>query len=156
MKAEERAATGVPIGAVVVLGLVVLGGIGFWYLDRQSRQVTTQTQVLSADTKAYVQHLKLSEVQMKATETYLNQTVVEIVGKITNTGDRRLRLVEVNCVFYDPWGQVVLRERTAIVRSRTDGLGLGETRDFRLPFDDLPESWNQGMPQLVIAQIVFD
>jgi hypothetical protein len=31
----------------------------------------------------------------------------------------------------------------------------GETKEFRLPFDTLPESWNQALPDLVIAQIVF-
>jgi hypothetical protein len=58
-------------------------------------------------------------------------------------------------VFYDAYGQVVLRERVAIVRSRTGGLQPGETKSFRLPFDSIPESWNQAMPQLVIAQVLF-
>jgi hypothetical protein len=31
----------------------------------------------------------------------------------------------------------------------------GESRDFRLPFDDIPGSWNNQMPQLVIARIEF-
>jgi hypothetical protein len=35
------------------------------------------------------------------------------------------------------------------------GLAPGETKQFRLPFDDIPENWNQVMPQLVIAQIQF-
>jgi hypothetical protein len=35
------------------------------------------------------------------------------------------------------------------------GLKPGETKSFRLPFDDLPDSWNQAMPQLVIAGVKF-
>ena len=35
------------------------------------------------------------------------------------------------------------------------GLKPGETKSFRLPFDDLPASWNQAMPQLVIAGVKF-
>ena len=35
------------------------------------------------------------------------------------------------------------------------GLKPGETKSFRLPFDDLPQSWNQSMPQLVIAGVKF-
>ena len=38
---------------------------------------------------------------MKAHESYLKQAVVEITGKIGNTGDRVLEVVEINCVFYD-------------------------------------------------------
>jgi hypothetical protein len=36
------------------------------------------------------------------------------------------------------------------------GLKPGETKSFRLPFDNLPDSWNQGMPQLVIASVKFN
>ena len=53
-------------------------------------------------------------------------------------------------------GQVVLRERVPIVRERSGGLDPGKTKDFRLPFDTIPESWNQTMPQMVIAQVVFE
>ena len=38
---------------------------------------------------------------------------------------------------------------------KTGGLKPGETKSFRLPFDDLPASWNQAMPQLVIAGVKF-
>ena len=152
----EKAAEGIPVALVVVLLLLLVGGAGFWYLDYGSKRQTPQGPVLRPEAKAYVRYLKLSEVQMKATESYLKQTVVEVEGKISNNGDRPLRSVEINCVFYDAYGQVVLRERVAIVKSRTGGLKPGETKNFRLPFDYIPQSWNQNMPQLVIAQILFD
>ena len=56
---------------------------------------------------------------MQAHESYLKQSIVEITGNIGNTGDRVLKTVEINCVFYDPYGQVVLRERVAIVSRKT-------------------------------------
>jgi hypothetical protein len=49
-------------------------------------------------------------------------------------------------------GLVVLRERVPIVRST---IRPGETRTFRLPFEGIPQSWNQALPQLVIAHIAF-
>ncbi len=107
-------------------------------------------QPLTSEAKAYVQHLKLSEVAMKATESYAGQVITEIVGKITNAGNQTVDSAEVACVFYDSIGQLVLRERVAIVKAP---LMPGETRAFRLPFDDIPSSWNNQMPQLVIAQI---
>jgi hypothetical protein len=63
--------------------------------------------------------------------------------------------VEINCVFYDAYGQLILRRRVPVVSRKMDGLAPNETKQFRLPFDDIPESWNQTMPQLVIAQIQF-
>ena len=58
-------------------------------------------------------------------------------------------------MFYDSYAQVTLRERVPIVSARMGGLKPGETKSFRLPFDDLPESWNHQLPSLVIAGIQF-
>ena len=44
-----------------------------------------------------------------------------------------------------------LRQRVPIVNAQMGGLRPGETKQFRLPFDTVPESWNNVMPQLVIA-----
>jgi hypothetical protein len=81
--------------------------------------------------------------------------VVEITGNIANNGPRTVKVVEINCVFYDPYGQLVLRERVTVVGRRSGLLAPGDTKSFRLAFDNIPESWNQQLPALVIAQIVF-
>jgi hypothetical protein len=131
--------------------LLFLGGIGAWFVLRTSASTKTPAP-LTPDAKAYVRNLKLSEVTMKATESYVGQTITEIEGKITNAGDRSTRHVDVYCIFYNAYGEVVIRERVPIVATP---LKPGETRAFRLPFDDIPEGWNNQMPQLVIAHIDF-
>jgi hypothetical protein len=147
----------IPPLVFILLALVLAGGAGFWYLDQQSHRVLTTKLVLTPEAKAYVKNLKLSEVEMKASDAYLkDQSLVEVVGKVTNAGDRKLKSVDLTCVFYDPYGRVVLREQVGMLPARAGGLAPGETKSFRLPFDDLPESWNQALPQLVIAQIAFD
>ena len=148
---QERS---LPVSAIVIALVVVLGAGMFFYLDHLSK-IPPAPPVLTPEAKAYVRYLKLSDVEPQAHESYLKQSLVEIVGKIGNNGGRKLNRVEINCIFYDPYGQVVLRERVPIVRERT-GLGPGEVRGFRLAFDNIPESWNQALPQMVIAQIVFD
>ena len=143
-----------PVLPVVVGLFLLLGGAAFWALQHQP-PARVEKPVLTGDARAYVRYLKLSEVEMKAHESYFKQPLVEITGKIGNEGNRVLKLVEINCVFGDPSGQVVLRKRVPIVSTKTNGLAPGETKSFRLAFDDIPESWNQALPQLVIAQIVF-
>ena len=106
----------------------------------------------SAEAKAYVRNLQLSDVTMKATESYARQVITEIEGKVMNTGNRTVEFAEVACIFRDSIGQLVLREKATIVKRP---LRPGETQAFRLPFDDIPESWNNQMPQLVIVQIRF-
>jgi hypothetical protein len=152
----EGSRLGVPPVALVAGVLLAGGAAGFWYLDRASKQPPPPPPPLTADARSYVSHLRLSDVGMSAHEDYFRQRVVEISGKIGNTGGRSLSLVEINCVFYDPYGQVVLRARTPIVSRKAGGLQSGDTKPFRLPFDTIPESWNNVMPQMVIARIDFE
>lgn len=159
MQASKAAPAKQPIPPMVVVGglVLVLGLAGFWYLDRTSKREPPPPPALTEEARAYVhdQKLKLSDVEMNAKESYMKQSVVAITGKITNLGERTLKIVELNCVFYDAYGQLVLRERVPIVSAKIGTLAPGETKPFRLPFDNIPESWNQAMPQLVIAGITF-
>jgi hypothetical protein len=137
--------------AVYTLALVLLaGGSALWYFTRPQPSGTLAT--MRPEDKAYVHSLQLSDVTMQATESYVKQTVTEIEGKITNAGNRPVKQAELYCVFYNVYGEVVIRERVSIIKGI---LKPGETRAFRLPFDDIPESWNNQMPQLVIARIEF-
>ena len=135
-------------GAVALVGLAVL-----WYLGRPVPP--KELPPLTGPAKAYVRSLRLSNVDMQAHESYLKQSIVEITGNIGNIGDHVLKTVEINCVFYDPYGQVVLRQRVAIVNGKTGTLAPGETKPFRMAFDNVPEGWNQALPQMVIAAIDF-
>jgi hypothetical protein len=146
---------GVPVAALVVALVVILGAGFFLYLDRASHRPPPPPAPLTAEAKAYVRSLQLADVEMQKHESYMKQAVVEITGKIGNNGARTLRVVQINCVFYDPDGQVVLRERVPIVSQKIGGLAPGEIKTFRLAFDNIPDSWNQALPQLVIAEIDF-
>lgn len=146
------------IGIVPVLMAVVsallLGGLIVYVFFVSSKPAPPA--MLTQEAKEYVRNLGLSEVRMNAKENMMNSMLVEIEGKITNKGERALRLVEINCVFYDSYGQAVHRERVPIVRQKAGPLKPSETRAFRLAFDSLPPGWNQAMPQLVIANIDFE
>jgi hypothetical protein len=143
---------GIPVyvaGAIAVLGVAVIA-----YLEYPPRRPAAELP-LSPEGKAYVKSLALSDVTMKATGSFANQTLVEIEGKIANNGDRSIDVIEIYCVFYDTYGQLVYRPRVAIVNQRMGGLRPGETKSFRLPFDEIPDSWNQALPKLVIAGVKF-
>ena len=139
----------------IVAAVLVAGAAGFWYLDQASKQPPPPPPPLTGEAKAYVGSLRLSDVDMSAHEDYFQHRIVEITGKIQNAGPRPLQVVEINCVFYDPYGQLVLRQRVPIVSAKAGGLSPGDSKPFRLPFDNIPESWNNVMPQMVIARIDF-
>jgi hypothetical protein len=154
LSSARQAAQPLPRVPMIVVGaVVVLGSILFYYL-----QVSKQPDPnfpLTPEAKVYVRNLQLSDVTMKASESYFKQVVVEIEGKIANAGSRNLTEVDIYCIFYDSYGQVVLRKRVPIIGQRMGGLKPGDGKSFRLPFDEIPESWNHAMPQLVIAGIKF-
>lgn len=149
-KSAERSVN-VPL-VIVIATLPLVAGL-IWYANKRANDPAPARGVVTAEAKAYVQHLKLSGVEMKATENFAGAAVVEIVGNITNAGDRTISRVELSCVFYDVSGLVVLRERVPIVRTT---LKPTETRAFRLPFEGVSQNWNQTLPNLVIAEILFE
>jgi len=144
-----------PIAPLVVAAVAVVLAIAAaaMYLTRPA-STATANEPASADAKAYVQNLALSDVRMQASENFMRQQVVEIQGKIANNGPRPLKSVDVYCLFYGVDGREIYRERVPIVRSAAP-LKPNEIRSFRLPFDSLPDGWNQAMPKMVIAQITF-
>lgn len=139
--------------AIGVVSLVILIA-ALLFLNRSQSSSSSEEQA-SAEAKAYVQNLELSDVKMQAAENFMQQQVVEVSGKIANRGNRPLDSVDVYCLFYGVNGRMVHRERVAIVRASGKPLAPNESRSFRLPFDDLPAEWNQTVPHLVVAQIKF-
>jgi hypothetical protein len=149
----KRQVFGLP--QVVLIALVLAGAGVVAYLELAPHKQAAEAP-LTPEARAYIGNLKLSDVGMKAAKNFVSQMVVEIAGNITNAGDRNLDTVEIYCVFQDYSGQVTQRQRVPIVSPQMGGLKPGETKNFRLPFDNLPESWNQNMPQLVIASVKFN
>lgn len=140
---------------LIALGLL-LGIAVFGYLEWKGRSdLPAEQVVLTDEARGYLTSLDLSEVEMGATDNALGQTLVEITGTIRNIGDRPVRSIRLNCVFFDVYGIELHRVLSTIVRS-SEGLEPGGEQPFRLPFDDIPDGWNQVLPNLYVAEIVFD
>ena len=144
-----------PASLVIGLaGVLILGVFGWLTFGPKPPQPPPAK--LTPEARAYLPNVALSNVRMQAADSYVNQRVVEILGDIANNGDRSAKLVEVVCVFRDFGNRELLRERALVVGNRGGPLGKGGKRSFRLAFDDVPNTWNQAMPTLVIAQIQFE
>jgi hypothetical protein len=142
-------------GPSIYVGIAIALALAAAYFYLNGKSARAPDSVLTEEGKAYTRNLKLSDVTMKATDSYVGQRIIEIEGKIANAGDRALESVEIYCVFYDAYGQLVLRKRVPIVSQRMGGLKPGDTKSFRLPFDEISPNWNEKMPQLVIASVTF-
>jgi hypothetical protein len=144
-----------PASIVIALAVILILG-AFGWLTFGPKPPPPPPPVLTDEAKQYLNNLALNNVHMQASESMVNQRVVEILGDITNKGTRTVRLAEVTCVFADYNGREMKRERVAIIGQTTGPLSPGVTKPFRLAFDDLADDWNQALPGLVIAQIQFN
>ena len=140
----------IPLLAVLLIVAAVAG-----YFMYAPKPAPPAEPVLTADARQYLDQLALSDVEMQAADSYMKMSLTEITGKITNKGPRTINLVQVVCVFRDVNRQVIKRERVTIAGPKTGPLNSGATKSFHLNFDDIPQNWNQTVPDLVIAQIQF-
>ncbi len=148
---SNRSPRRIPIVIAAIAALLLIGGIV--YLNRAPKAPVEKPP--TAEAKAYVKNLKLSNVTMKAAENLMSQQVVEIDGDVTNNGPRSLQTVELYCLFNGLNGRQIYRERVPMISKGGHPLKPNETRSFRLPFDSLPDGWNQVLPGMVIAEITF-
>ena len=144
-----------PAGIVVGLAGILIMGV-FGWLTFGPNPAPPPPPSLTQEARAYLPKLALSKVHMQAAENYVNARLVEILGEISNNGDRTVKVAEVTCVFSNYSGVEIARERALVVGGRTGSLAPGATKSFRLPFDTIPETWNQALPTLIIAQIQFE
>lgn len=147
---------GPSIGVVVTITVLLVTGVLACYTWWAYENRTTGHIVLTDEAIQYLSLLQMSDIHMGAKESFLGHTIVSIDGKIGNLGDRTVRVVEVNCVFRGLHLSELGRQAAVIVGPRSGALSPGQTRPFRIAFDAVPQEWNQNMPNLYVAQILFE
>jgi len=152
----ERSKTIEVSPALIVIALVVVAGAAlFAWLTFGPKPAPPPLPVLTGEARDYLPYLKLSDVQPQTSESYIQKSLFEILGRITNTGTKVVSAARVTCVFHDYYGREVKRELVSVVGSKGGPLAPGGSKPFRLAFDDLPDNWNRQMPSFVIAEIKF-
>jgi hypothetical protein len=142
--------------AVIVILLAVIAGLGaFLWLNNAPPPVAPPKPKLTQQARDYLPNLKLSDVEPQTSESYIQSSLFEIMGKITNAGSKTVAGVLVTCVFRSYDGHEIKREVVSVANASSGVLTPHSTKPFRLAFDDIPDTWNHQMPDFVIAQISF-
>ena len=138
--------TGLLIAVVaVVLGIVL--GAAVWLAHTRSTR-SQPPGALTAEERAYLQHIVISDARVSAATNFLGDMVTYVDAKMTNTGMKPVRELDVRLEFSDMLNQVVLRETTHPLTPRMPPLAPGETRAFRTTFERMPAEWNQAPPSI--------
>lgn len=150
--ADERPTRFYILSATVALAVMVAALVLLLHL--RSRPSET-AEALSAEQKAYLQQIVVSDARMSAAENFLGHTVTYLDAQVTNKGAKAVRQLELELVFVDMLNQVVLRETARPVTLRGPALKPGQTRAFQVSFEHMPADWNQAPPTITPKLVQF-
>jgi hypothetical protein len=114
---------------------------------------------------AYAANLKFSDMKTSAAQNFVGATVTYLDGIITNTGDKTVIHAVAQITFKDELGQTTQREELPIRVLRTGGpydeavdlnlspLAPGQSKPFRLTFENISAQWNHAYPELQMTQV---
>jgi hypothetical protein len=144
----------------IVIGIVIVGIIvGALALIFRSEKKKNDAP------PAYAASLKFSDFKTSAAQNFAGATFTYIDGVIANTGDKTVIHAVAQVTFKDDMGQMAQREEIPIRVLRTGGpydetvdfsmspLAPGQSKPFRLTFENLSSRWNQSYPDLEITQV---
>src|SRR5271167_716238 len=113
----------------------------------------------------YAGNLKFSDLKASAAQNFAGATVSYLDGTITNTGDQTVLHAVVQITFKDDMGQTAQREEIPIRVLRTGGpydeavdlnlspLPPGQSKPFRLTFENISAQWNHAYPDLQLILV---
>lgn len=146
----------------IVVGIVVVGiVVGILALLLRTEQKKP------APPPPYAANLKFSELKTSAAQNFVGATVSYLDGSISNTGNQTVIHAVVQVTFKDELGQIAQREELPIHVLRTGGpydeavdltlspLATGETKPFRLTFENISAQWNHAYPDLQLTQVTL-
>ncbi len=145
----------------VLIGIVIVGVvIGILALILRSQQKPL------AEPSPYAANLKFSDLKASAAQNFAGATVSYLDGVITNTGNQTVIHAAVQVTFKDDMGQTAQRDELPIHVLRTGGpydeavdlnmspLLPGQSKPFRLTFENISNQWNHAYPDLKVTQVV--
>lgn len=142
---------------IIVVGVIVV------MMERSKPQVTVTP--ISAAPDSYASSLPISDVKMSESGNLAGTKVTYLDGHITNNGNRTVRGVSVQVLFRNVANEVAQNETWPLkwIRTRDPYVDLepassepmkpGDSRDFRLIFDNVTQDWNQVYPEIRIVHV---
>lgn len=145
----------------ILIGIVIVAAvIGVLVFILRSEQKPP------AEPPAYAGNIKFSDLKASAAENFVGATVSYLDGTLANTGDKTVIHAVVEVTFKDDMGQMAQREELPIHVLRTGGsydeavdlnispLLPGQSKPFRLTFENISAQWNHAYPDLKVTQVV--
>lgn len=146
-------------GAVVVIVLVVI-----LVATHHSQPANSGGKAL-APPDPYAANLAISNLKMSQSGSMVGGQTTYLDGQITNRGQQTVTGITVQVAFHGFTEPIAQQAKMALmlIRTRQPYVDLqpvssapilpGQTRDFRLIFDSVPQDWNQNYPEIRVIQV---
>ena len=150
---------------VIALGVVVVAiGVLVGLSHRQAPANPGGAGLAPAD--PYAMSLPITNLQMSQAGNMAGSQTTYVDGQITNRGQKTVTGITVQVAFHGFANPIAKKETMplALIRMRDPYVDTqpvsaapilpGQTRDFRLIFDNIPQDWNQTYPEIRIIQVM--
>jgi hypothetical protein len=155
--AEPRSKLPWAISLAVALVIVLIGVV--FTVTRHHEPVNPGGAGL-APPDPYAASLPIGNLQMSQAGSVAGAQSTYIDGQITNNGSKTVTAITVQVAFHGFENPIAKKETMPLTLIRTRQpyvdtqpvaaapIRPGDTRDFRLIFDSLPQDWNQNYPEI--------
>ena len=164
---SDRPAEGEPRSPLpwIVALAVVLAVIGILLVVSHRQQPTNPGGAGLAPPDPYAASLPISHVQMSQAGSVAGTQSTYIDGQIANKGQKTITAITVQVAFHGFENPIAKKETMPLTLIRTRQpyvdtqpvsvapIRPGETRDFRLIFDNTPQDWNQNYPEIRVIAV---
>lgn len=158
-----------PLPWIIAAAVVVIIIIGFLIAGHRTAEshpsLGNPGGAAMAAPAAYAAHLTISDIQMSQASSGIASTQTYIDGDITNHGTKTLTGVIVQVGFRDFDNQLAQKQTMQMTLIFTHKpyveiepvaaapIEPGQTRQFRLIFDHVTDSWNQNYPEIRVIAV---
>jgi Protein of unknown function (DUF3426) len=105
--------------------------------------------------KAYPQNIQLTSGAVEAAQNFLQHTVTTVHGTVTNKGKKTVRYLEISLTFSDIEGKPIQQKTADAISTNAPPLNPGETRAFKVSFDEVSPVWNQAPPRMAPVRVIL-
>ena len=149
----------------IIAGMVVLLVLGVFLFRGHHGPPPNPGGAGLAPPDPYATSLPISNIQMSEASSVAGGKATYVDGLIANHGNQTVSGITVQVAFRDFTGQLAQKETLPLNLIRTHQpyidtqpvsaapIAPGETREFRLIFDHVADSWNQNYPEIRVIEV---
>jgi hypothetical protein len=153
-----------PLPWIIALAVVLIAIVALVVVSRRHEPANPGGAGL-APADPYAASLPITNVQMSQAGNMAGSQTTYVDGQIANQGQKTVTAITVQVAFHGFENPIAQKETMplALIRTRQPYVDLqpvsaaplapGDTRDFRLIFDNIPQDWNQNYPEIRIIAV---